>query len=1475
MKKIALLPFAFCLSSAASADLLISQYIEGSSNNKAIELYNTSDSAVDLGEYTLSFYFNGSTSAGTVIELSGSLAAGQTYIIADDSADGSITALANLNSSHSFFNGDDAIILKAGSQIIDSLGQLGVDPGSQWGSGLTSTQDNTLIRLESVASGDTDPSDSFDPATEFRGLEKDDFSGLGEHTYTPTDGGGDGDTGGEDGDLAGVCTNCPALDKVADASTFDPAIYYSAVQSEIDAGSDVSILRQRISETLASGHRQLTYSQVWTALTETDEDPANSDNVILFYSNRSLAKASNGSGSASSNPDNWNREHSWPKSHGFSGTSNEAYTDIQHLRATDISVNGSRASLDFDYSDAPLAEAPENRVDGDSFEPRDAIKGDVARMMMYMDVRYEGSSADITPDLMLVNRLTSGDEAALGKLCVLLEWHNNDPVDNAELTRQNTIYEYQGNRNPFVDHPDWAALLYPASSCEDSEPTEPPTDPDPSEPAAAASLMLTAIFDGPLSGGVPKGIELLVTQDTDDLSVCGVGSANNGGGSSGEEFVFPAVSARAGDYIYIASEADGFTSFFGFAPDYTSNAMSINGDDAVEVFCHGELIDIYGDANTDGTGEAWEYTDSFAYRNSGSASVIFEVSNWQVPGTDTLDGQTSNSSATTPIPVGTYALTPATLFFSEYVEGSSFNKALELVNVGGTEIDLSEYAVQVFANGNTTGNSIIALSGSLAAGGVYVLANDGADTAITAVANALTGEVNFNGDDAVVLLQNGEIVDAIGQIGVRTEWGSGDTSTKDNTLRRKAGITSGDSNAFDTFDPAFEWDGFANNSFDNLGRYGDATGGGSDDSLGVCADEATYIHTVQGAESASALAGKTVVVEGVVTHITPALSGYFVQEEAADTDNDENTSEGIFVKADGSELKPGDVVRVLGSVEEQYGRTQLVAQQDPLLCGSGTVVPVVINLPKTAQDSFEAVEGMLVTNATDWIINNVYNYGSYGEVAVSSQRLYVPTQLYGSDSEEAAALSAANALDQVLIDDNSDGSDTTEHLLMPGEFGPYNSVRSGDTVTSVVGVMDYGFSAYRIRPVEVADVINSNARTEQPEIEPGSLRIASFNVLNLFNGDGEGAGFPTSRGADSFAEYQRQLDKIVAAMSELDADVIGLLELENDGFGQTSTLAQLTAAMNDAAGDERYAYVDANVTTIGSDEITSGIIYRQDKVTTKGGAAILSEANSIADENGPLFAWNNRPSLAQKFSLNSTGNEFVVDVNHFKSKGSSCGTGDDDPLGGNCNLTRTRAAIALTAWLAETYGDTPTVVVGDLNAYAQEDPIRYLTGAGFTDTLAQTDGLKTYSYTFQGAAGTLDYQLANAPMAQYLVDATVWHVNADESPALDYNSEYKPDSWLNTLVYRASDHDPVLATYQFALIGDWDGDNDVDYLDSRALLNAILRRQPIDDSFDINGDGKINTRDVAALGKLCTRRACATGETSNRGNSPFAGLFSR
>ncbi len=1455
MKIIALLPIALCVSAATKADVLISQYIEGSSNNKAIELYNTSDNPIDLKDYTLSFYSNGNTSASTVIDLTGSINPGATFVVASQNANSTITGLANQLSGQNFFNGNDAIVLSRSTSVVDSFGQKGVDPGSEWGTGLTSTKDNSLIRLETVGQGDTNPDDTFNPSAQYRGLAKDDFSGLGEHTFAPDDSGGS-----DDGSLAGVCTNCPDLDKVAAASDFDPASYYAAVQAEIDAGSDNTIVRQRLSEVLANGHRQLTYDEVWTALTETDEDPANNSNVILFYSNRSIAKSSNGSGAASSNPDNWNREHSWPKSHGFSERNNEAYTDIQHLRATDISVNSSRGSLDFDFSDAPLAEAPENRVDGDSFEPRDAIKGDVARMMMYMDVRYEGN-ADVTPDLVLVNYLTAGGDAELGKLCTLLQWHENDPVDASESERANRIYEYQGNRNPFVDNPQWASLLYADQACDESAPD--PVEPDPQPQNPVAPVMLTAVFDATLTGGLPKGIELLVTRDIDDLSVCGVGSANNGDGSDGQEFTFEATSAKAGDYLYIATESDKFLSFFGFAPDYTSGAMSINGDDAIEVFCDETVVDTYGDINTDGNGEAWEYTNSFAYRTAGTASPTFDVAQWDVPGVDTLKNQTTNATATTPVPVGSFSLSPATLFFSEYIEGSGYNKALELANLGGTEVDMSNYSIQIFANGSTSANAPIALSGTLSAGDVYVVANNQAANAIVAEADTVTGNISFNGDDAVVLLLNSKVVDAIGQVGVKTEWGTGDTSTKNRTLRRQDGITSGDENAYDSFDPTLEWDGFAQDTFDDLGRYNNTGGnnGGSIE-LGTCYEDAVFIHAVQGSGFSSPLAGESVIVEGVVSHVTPGLSGFFMQEESADYDSNDTTSEGVFVTGNPGDLVPGDVIRLKGLVEEAYGRTQLVAQGEPLVCANASVnvTPVELSLPQAFEGEFEAYEGMLVTNQSQWLVNSVYSYGRYGELTVGSERLFTPTQLFAAGTQEAADLADNNARDVLLIDDNSSSGFVPNDLLLPGGVMPENPVRLGDKVTSVTGALDYAYGNFRIQPINQVDIAAQNPRTDSPQLAEGNLRIASFNVLNLFNGDGEGQGFPTSRGADTFSEYERQQAKIVAAILAMDADIIGLMELENDGFGPLSSIAQLTDALNDATGASTYAYVDAGTPTIGSDAITSGLLYRTDKVSAVGAAKILDAQNSITDESGPLFAFNNRPSLAQKFRFDATGDSFVVDVNHFKSKGSSCNEAGENTLAGNCNLTRTRAAIALSAWLRTTYDDTPTVILGDLNAYAKEDPIQYLTDSGFTDTVDASQEETAYSYTFSGALGTLDYQLANPAMANYLVDATIWHINADELPGFDYNEENKPETWLNTLRYRASDHDPVLATYRFALIGDWDGDGDVDMRDSISLLFALIRGLPVDDSFDINGDGRINTRDVTAMRKLCTRPGCSTGE---------------
>jgi hypothetical protein len=178
-------------------------------------------------------------------------------------------------------------------------------------------------------------------------------------------------------------------------------------------------------------------------------------------------------------------------------------------------------------------------------------------------------------------------------------------------------------------------------------------------PALASDLIITGAVDGPLSGGVPKAVEVYVVNNVADLSVYGLGSANNGGGTDGQEFTFPAVAASAGDFIYVASESTGFTAFFGFAPDYTSGAMSINGDDAIELFHNGFVVDIFGEIDVDGSGEPWEYLDGWAYRNdnTGPDCSTFMLADWSFSGPNALDGETTNATAATPFPIGAFTTT--------------------------------------------------------------------------------------------------------------------------------------------------------------------------------------------------------------------------------------------------------------------------------------------------------------------------------------------------------------------------------------------------------------------------------------------------------------------------------------------------------------------------------------------------------------------------------------------------------------------------------------------------------------------------------------------------------------------------------------------------------------------------------------------------------------------------------------------------
>jgi len=178
----------------------------------------------------------------------------------------------------------------------------------------------------------------------------------------------------------------------------------------------------------------------------------------------------------------------------------------------------------------------------------------------------------------------------------------------------------------------------------------------------AQDLILTAVYDGPLSGGTPKGVELYVISDIADLSKYALGSANNGGGSDGAEYTLSG-SASAGDYLYIASESTQFTNFFGFAPTATSGDMSINGDDAIELFYDADdgngmqVVDVFGDINTDGSGTAWDHLDGWAYRKSftnKSNNSTWTIENWNFSGTNELEGGTTNATVSTPMPIGNY-----------------------------------------------------------------------------------------------------------------------------------------------------------------------------------------------------------------------------------------------------------------------------------------------------------------------------------------------------------------------------------------------------------------------------------------------------------------------------------------------------------------------------------------------------------------------------------------------------------------------------------------------------------------------------------------------------------------------------------------------------------------------------------------------------------------------------------------------------
>ena len=830
----------------------------------------------------------------------------------------------------------------------------------------------------------------------------------------------------------------------------------------------------------------------------------------------------------------------------------------------------------------------------------------------------------------------------------------------------------------------------------------------------------------------------------------------------------------------------------------------------------------------------------------------------------------------------------AELFISEYVKGSSNNKAIEIFNPSDQPVDLSSYRLKMFHNGASTPTKNFLLKGVLAAKSTLVLTDSSATAALLKLdsyyvegqigpKNGFIGTGNFNGDDAIGLFKNELLIDAFGQIGFDpgTAWGSGTNLTSNATMVRKASVGAGDSNGADAFDPSIEWDFYPADDFSHLGQHNSTGDGGGDNGggetpdpeippVGNCGDSATFISAVQGSSAVSPLVGTTLTVEAVVTRTMPHANGFFIQEEPTDQDNNPATSEAVFVFNDKATDYPqvGQKVRVTGKVEEYFTKTQL-RRSGLSICGAGAAIDALtLTLPIDNLNSWEALEGMLVTLPQQLVVSDHYSLARYGELTVAAKPLYIPTNQHRPGSPEAVTLADENRRSKLVVDDLVNGTNPAIIKFPAPGLSASNTVRLGDTVSNLTGILDYSFNLWRLLP-DLPVQFAHQPRPTQPELpQAGSLRIGSANVLNFFNGDGLGGGFPTPRDAAiNSLELDRQAAKIVDALANLNADVVGLMEIENDGYGSTSAIAELVNRLNDRVGAGTYDFIrPAGLNQLGSDQITVGLLYKPAKVALAGAAVTTTEG---------VFGYGNRAPLAQSFREIATNEVFTVVVNHFKSKSSSGATGANADQGdgqGAWNELRVQAATELQQWLATKptgQADPDVLIIGDLNAYAKEDPIVTLTDGGFIDTIAAFQQNKGYSYLFGGEIGYLDHALASGTLASQVSYATHYHINAAEPAILDYKIGSKTPQQVADLYlpdqYRAADHDPVvveLALNSFHA-ADLDKDGDIDSNDI-SLFTRLLQSGKATMAQDFNQDGLVNVADARAMTALCTRARCAT-----------------
>jgi predicted extracellular nuclease len=572
---------------------------------------------------------------------------------------------------------------------------------------------------------------------------------------------------------------------------------------------------------------------------------------------------------------------------------------------------------------------------------------------------------------------------------------------------------------------------------------------------------------------------------------------------------------------------------------------------------------------------------------------------------------------------------------------------------------------------------------------------------------------------------------------------------------------------------------------------------------------AVSLHAIQGRGARSAWTGRRVTTEGAVTLVTS--NGFFLQELEGESDPRVSRALFVYTGDDPPAAVAGQCVRLAGRVEEfnvgaadnretlAHTVTELHDIADVRVLRTGCdVAPVALTLPLPAGDGLERFEGMRVTLHGPLTVQQNYFLGRFGQLSLAvGGRVQAPTNVVRPGAP-AQALARANARRAIVLDDGS-----AAQFPAPVPFvAADGTVRAGDTVAEIDGVIDYGLASarteghgmWKIHPLRPVAFVRTNPRHDAPAGVGGDLRVAAANLDNFFStiADGQHACAPRHvaadcRGARSTAEFERQRAKIVEMLAAIDADVVALMEIENNG---ATALQTLVDGLNARAGGLAWAGVDEAADAGGGDAIRVALVYKPGRVTPVGPART---------DRDPT---HNRPPLAQTFEARDGGARFNVIVSHFKSRrcdGATGGDRDQGDLQGCFNRRRVAQARALARFadaVARDSGVRDTLLVGDFNAYAREDPPERLAAARFVDQVARFDPAD-YSYVFDGAAGRLDGVFASASMTARVTGATTWHVDADEPELLDYafavrRHEVAGDAAGAATPWRASDHDPVV-----------------------------------------------------------------------------------